>query len=635
MTYNELKTRFKELLSRRGRGSIKAKDILTLILDLIDKIMGIDVSATATIRKSYNSLAEANADKTLIDPETNKPLKIGQLISVVSDPDISNNAIFRLSSIAADGTPTWERQAPLGDMTQYAKSGGSSMTMSELEAHLRFNISNNLFNGKLEQSQPWDGYISCWHTDFIQVIPETTYTVSGVDFGTLKYRAIGYFDISKSYISHVGIYTNKVATVKTPPNAVYMLVVLDAGGYPADTSWLQIEKGPTATSYKPHKVLSGYLMQSDLMDYVKTDVGENLFSGVIVKSQPWSGYISLWNSGAIKISPLTTYVISGINIVNLKYKTVGYLSASGTLVSTSQMVSNISGDIVLNAPSSAEYIVINLEDTNGVPIDISKLQLEEGNVSTFYKPHKYLTQYVLKSEIADVPEMLNLQKKFSTDYFAGKHAYYLGDSITNSGRWTNVVHELLRFGNSNARNGNLGKDGCQWTDTIIDGISTENNVKNRIDALEAELHITNIEPSILIFALGTNDWGNSKPIGSRVETISKTYEAVGGRATVYDAIKYAITRTRKLCPNAFIAIMTPIQRKGRYDVDYINAITDAAHMMSVPVYDCYSESGLIAFDEWLEKYYTDGLHITVEGGQLYGKYVANKIVESYCNYWTT
>lgn len=133
MTYNELKTQFNELLSRKAKGSISGRGLLALIKKLIEKIEGIDVSATATIRKSYNSLSEANADKTLIDPETNKPLKIGQLISVVADSDIVNNAIYRLSSIAADGTPTWERQAPLGDMSQYAKSGGSTKTAKDLE----------------------------------------------------------------------------------------------------------------------------------------------------------------------------------------------------------------------------------------------------------------------------------------------------------------------------------------------------------------------------------------------------------------------------------------------------------------------------------------------------------------------
>lgn len=87
------------------------------------------VEVSATIRKSYDTLALANADKALIDSETKEKLKIGQLVSVVADPDISNNAIYRLASISEDGTPIWEKQASLGDMSQYVKSGGSAKTM--------------------------------------------------------------------------------------------------------------------------------------------------------------------------------------------------------------------------------------------------------------------------------------------------------------------------------------------------------------------------------------------------------------------------------------------------------------------------------------------------------------------------
>lgn len=135
-TYAELRTKFKELFSRKGRGSIKAKEVLNLMIELLDKLFGIDVSATATIRKSYDTLLLANADKNPIDPETQKPIKLGQLISVVADPTVDNNAIYRLAALADDGTPTWERQAALGDMTNYTKSGGSNKTAKDLENDL-------------------------------------------------------------------------------------------------------------------------------------------------------------------------------------------------------------------------------------------------------------------------------------------------------------------------------------------------------------------------------------------------------------------------------------------------------------------------------------------------------------------
>lgn len=121
MTYTELKIKFTELFSRTGKSSIKPRELLTLITEIIDKIFGIDVTATATIRKSYDTFVLANADKNPVDPETNKLMKIGQLVTVVSDADVNNNAVYRLVSLAVDGAPTWERQAALGDMAAYAK----------------------------------------------------------------------------------------------------------------------------------------------------------------------------------------------------------------------------------------------------------------------------------------------------------------------------------------------------------------------------------------------------------------------------------------------------------------------------------------------------------------------------------
>lgn len=225
MTYNELKIRFKELLSRRGRGSIKAKDILTLILDLIDKIMGIDVSATATIRKSYNSLAEANADKTLIDPETNKPLKIGQLISVVSDPVIANNAIYRLALISEDGTPTWERQAPLGDMSQYTKSGGSTKTAKDLEDDLdqlvdnvfyreQFFLNQNLYSNTGSYIRKSDGAVvdneNYKSTGFLEIAGDVDLLIYATE--SLASTPCAFYDKDYSFISSINFNVNDTRT---------------------------------------------------------------------------------------------------------------------------------------------------------------------------------------------------------------------------------------------------------------------------------------------------------------------------------------------------------------------------------------------------------------------------------------
>lgn len=238
MTYNELKIRFKELFNRSGRGSIKAKDILTLIIDLIDKIMGIDVSATATIRKSYNTLTEANADKQLIDTETNKPLKIGQLVSVVADPDVANNAIYRLASISANGTPTWERQAPLGDMSQYAKSGGLNKTLKEINQSIidveKISIGGSYKSYLMDAYYVGDGKFnslgvltavqSCTEHGYIDIRDVEEFTIQ-LNIDT-RSTIVNFVDKDRNFISNIinwgGVGSYKTKKNNIPYNAAYL-----------------------------------------------------------------------------------------------------------------------------------------------------------------------------------------------------------------------------------------------------------------------------------------------------------------------------------------------------------------------------------------------------------------------------
>lgn len=247
------------------------------------------------------------------------------------------------------------------------------------------------------------------------------------------------------------------------------------------------------------------------------------------------------------------------------------------------------------------------------------IQLEKSKLPTVYEPRFQLADYMLKNSIA---------KKYRST-LQGKVCYYLGDSITNGGAWSSVVHSELGFSNTADRSGNLGRDGSQWTDTVNTGVSTNNNIKDRIDALEIAITALGVPPDVIIIALGTNDWGNNKPVGDYATAMAKNYADVSARTTVFDAIKYGITRLKKLYSNAFIVINTPIQRAGKYDTIYVDAIKDAAKMMSTPIIDVYAKSGVVPYDEWLTTYYSDGLHITAAGGVQVGKYVANELLNLY------
>lgn len=249
--------------------------------------------------------------------------------------------------------------------------------------------------------------------------------------------------------------------------------------------------------------------------------------------------------------------------------------------------------------------------TNLIFEDINvRLQFEKSKFPTAYEPYLNIKNYQLTEK---------LPAKLQTELFTNKICYSLGDSITHAGFWTSAFKTASKMGQSVV----LGSSGATWVDN-----GATNNIKERIDALETSV-ATYGTPDIVIIALGTNDWGNNLTVGDYATTMAKTYTQTQTRTSVYDAVKYGVTRIKKLYPNAFIVLTTPVQRSGKTDTIYVDAIKNAGKMMSVPVIDVYANSGLIPYDDWLTLYYSDGLHETSLGGEKHGKYVANELLNIY------
>ena len=93
-----------------------------------------DTGDPLTVRKTYQTEALALADINPVDSETELPLEIGQFVSIVDDGE--KNGIYRIGSIGGDGTMSLELQGKLGDLSSYAKSGGSTKTLKEVEDSL-------------------------------------------------------------------------------------------------------------------------------------------------------------------------------------------------------------------------------------------------------------------------------------------------------------------------------------------------------------------------------------------------------------------------------------------------------------------------------------------------------------------
>lgn len=403
MTYNELKTRFKELLSRRGRGSIKAKDILTLILDLIDKIMGIDVSATATIRKSYNSLAEANADKILIDPETNKPLKIGQLISVVDDTNVDNNAIYRLASIGGDGTPTWERQAALGDMTDCIKRTEVNRVLDILEANMTTGylvINNSLvsydLDGKIHFADKFNSFDSAW-----VMLDSTTDLVSVKNAVPSLFSFFSSFDISNES------YLGKNTTGKVVQNAKVCVINFPKSKNPSGLGNIEIIKRPVAiTDSYLKEVFGGYIqhltISKNLINVDNLLYGYYVSLGKLVKKHDaiMSNKLYLKSGETYTIQECGYYgELTSPSIYTASYNKDGdFLGRKGYKATISKSGTRADATFIYDNVYNADHIRIILQVSGDTPLDKSLIQLEKGSVATEIDVYKSKEQFFLETQ---------------------------------------------------------------------------------------------------------------------------------------------------------------------------------------------------------------------------------------------
>lgn len=126
-TYNELKQRISELKSRTGRSSISPGDTFGLVEELLDKLEGVDMNAASmSVQKTYSSYAAMTADNNPTGDD-GRVLKSGQLVAVDNEDNVSENAIYRFLK------PGWEKVDRLGDLTAYAKTGGSEKTVKDVE----------------------------------------------------------------------------------------------------------------------------------------------------------------------------------------------------------------------------------------------------------------------------------------------------------------------------------------------------------------------------------------------------------------------------------------------------------------------------------------------------------------------
>lgn len=126
-TYAELELIIEELKARTGRMSISPAETFDLIEKVLEKTKGVDFSAASmSVRRSYATKTQMEADNTPTDAETGKPLKYGQAVAVTNDPVSANNGVYRYLN------PGWELVFRYNDSLLWLKENVSSLKISRL-----------------------------------------------------------------------------------------------------------------------------------------------------------------------------------------------------------------------------------------------------------------------------------------------------------------------------------------------------------------------------------------------------------------------------------------------------------------------------------------------------------------------
>lgn len=248
----------------------------------------------------------------------------------------------------------------------------------------------------------------------------------------------------------------------------------------------------------------------------------------------------------------------------------------------------------------------------------AKLQFEKGTTATDYEEygHKPMGSE-LSSVVAALQSSVNALAAQISDVkavpsrFAGCNYVAFGDSITDerydpSTKYTSFINDAL----SCETYTNYGRSGAT--------ASTANS-SNSLTAHVRAVNLTNYDLATIM--IGVNDKGYNVPLG----TISST-----DKSTFYGAMNDIITYMINANKSLRIVLLTPFNTSSSSAntqnlnvVDYADAIKEIGKKYSVPVIDCYGESGVCPLN-W-STYTSDNLHLNATGHQWVADYIVAQL----------
>lgn len=221
----------------------------------------------------------------------------------------------------------------------------------------------------------------------------------------------------------------------------------------------------------------------------------------------------------------------------------------------------------------AKYIRLTVSGT-----DLNTFQCEYGTKSTSYEP------YTVKIESLKIKSLESVNSRWKN-----KNVLVLGDSISTK----------MYLGYDSWAEKWAEKVGAKLTNPSVHAVGflcspdsqtpNANSLINLIDTLH-ESYPNRDDFDLIIFFRGTNDWGNSIPLG-------KTGDAK--ESSFIGAVEYCFSKAIEYWSKSRITAFTPMQRRtqqlpnsvGLTLSSYANTIKEKANCMSFPVLDLYNESG--------------------------------------------
>ena len=268
-------------------------------------------------------------------------------------------------------------------------------------------------------------------TGFAKVSPNTTYIASKPS-GILLYSFV-YYDARKNFVRKITPGASLPYTITTGATEEYVRIVLSKSDTSAtialsDVSWVQLEKGSSASDSMPYALDNVELTNRR---FVQNWESKNLIDqasleqGTLVDGDGTEyPATTRLRSGFSSVDASTTYTISMTSGVTFIY--VFFYDASKAFISKTAYIDTAQS--TFTTPSGCAYVRVNIHYTNDatiLPSAVSNLQLEKGSQASFYMP------YALDN--------IELTKRVVPDYSTSENGKVLGVSsgklvwVNNSG----------------------------------------------------------------------------------------------------------------------------------------------------------------------------------------------------------